>query len=159
MEKSKIQEFTLRISQSNRSQLVVILYEMFFTYLEDAKFAIQQENKEEFRKNVKLAQPVLWELMEALDFKYPISTELMNLYRFVNKTLNQALFKLEEKELEVGILVMKNLYTSFVEVSKTDSSPALMGNTQQLYAGLTYGKGSLNENFQDSATGPRGFFV
>ena len=34
---------------------------------------------------------------------------------------------------------------SFEQVAKQDTSGAVMANTQQIYAGLTYGKGTLNE--------------
>ena len=41
--------------------------------------------------------------------------------------------------------VMTKLKEAFEEVAKQDTSGPLMENTQQVYAGLTYGKGSLNE--------------
>ena len=44
------------------------------------------------------------------------------------------------------------------EVAKQDTSEPLMHNTQQVYAGMTYGKEQLNENFQESDTS-RGFFA
>ena len=39
MTKELKQEFTLKISQANKSQLVVILYEMMLTYIGEAKQA------------------------------------------------------------------------------------------------------------------------
>ena len=41
--------------------------------------------------------------------------------------------------------VMGKLKDAFIEVAKEDDSAPVMENTQQLYAGLTYGKGALNE--------------
>ena len=35
------QAFTLRISQANKSQMVVILYEMLLAYVQDAEVAIK----------------------------------------------------------------------------------------------------------------------
>jgi len=49
VEKEQILDFTRRISQSNRSGLTVINYEIIFAYLDDAKKAYQEEK--EFRKN------------------------------------------------------------------------------------------------------------
>ena len=40
MKKEEKQDFTLRITQANPTQLVVILYEMLLCYLEDAMQAI-----------------------------------------------------------------------------------------------------------------------
>ena len=49
MEKEQILDFTRRISQSNRSGLTVINYEIIFAYLDDAKKAYQEEKWEEFK--------------------------------------------------------------------------------------------------------------
>ena len=37
MKKEQIVDFTRRISQANRSGLVVVMYDIFFTYLDDAR--------------------------------------------------------------------------------------------------------------------------
>ena len=39
MKKEQIVDFTRRISQANRSGLVVVMYDIFFTYLDDARAA------------------------------------------------------------------------------------------------------------------------
>ena len=43
MRKEDKQQFTLRITQANPTELVVILYEMLLCYLEDAENALQSE--------------------------------------------------------------------------------------------------------------------
>ena len=42
MKKEEKQDFTLRITQANPTQLVVILYEMLLCYLEDAVQALAE---------------------------------------------------------------------------------------------------------------------
>jgi flagellar protein FliS len=54
--------------------------------------------------------------------------------------------------------VMRGLYTSFEEVAKRDKSEPLMHNTQQVFAGMTYGRTSLNENLSE-ADSNRGFLA
>lgn len=54
--------------------------------------------------------------------------------------------------------IMHRLYTSFVEVAKQDESAPLMKNTQQVYAGMTYARGAVNEDYMD-VDSHRGFFV
>ncbi len=54
--------------------------------------------------------------------------------------------------------IMHRLYTSFVEVAKQDKSAPLMKNTQQVYAGMTYARGAVNEDYMD-VDSHRGFFV
>ena len=41
MEKEKITEFTRRISQCNKGGLIVVMYDIFFAYIEDAKTAFE----------------------------------------------------------------------------------------------------------------------
>ena len=56
MDKEKKQEFTVRITNANRSQLVVILYDMILVYIEDAKVFLKDGNHEQFCIEVKKAQ-------------------------------------------------------------------------------------------------------
>lgn len=39
MKKEQIMDFTRRISQSNRGGLVIVIYDIFFAYMEDTKEA------------------------------------------------------------------------------------------------------------------------
>ena len=65
-------------------------------------------------------------------------------------------FKLEPIE-NIKTIVLK-LEEAYKEAAKTDKSPAIMGNTQQVYAGLTYGRGTLNESMGNPLEN-RGFRV
>ena len=68
MEKEQILDFTRRISQSNRSGLTVINYEIIFAYLDDAEKAYREEKWEEFKVALRKAQNSIGELMQTLDF-------------------------------------------------------------------------------------------
>lgn len=158
MNKEKKQEFTIRITNANRSELVVILYDMILTYLEDAKNYLKEDKADLFCDEVKKAQECVRELISALDMQYEISSELARLYLYVSRTMTRSLMKADGHLLNGAEIVMKGLRESFVEVAKQDDSPVLMENTQEIYAGLTYGKDSLNENLSDQGTS-RGFFA
>ena len=54
--------------------------------------------------------------------------------------------------------ILGRLHGSFIEVARQDTSSPIMQNTQQVYAGMTYGRASLNENYMD-LDNQRGFFV
>ena len=144
MEKEQILDFTRRISQSNRSGLTVINYEIIFAYLDDAKKAYQEEKWEEFKVALRKAQNSIGELMQTLDFSYDISRNLYRIYVFCKDSLAAAMYR--------------KLYQSFCKVAETDSSAPMMKNTQQVYAGYTYGKGDLVENCQELDKS-RGFFA
>ncbi len=158
MDKEKKQEFTVRITNANRSELVVILYDMTLVYIDEAKAFLKEGNQEQFREELKKAQDCVKELISALDKQYEIASELARLYLYVNRTLAKVMVKPEEALIVSAENVIKGLRESFEQVAKQDDSPALMGNAQEIYAGLTYGKNSLNENLSDEGAS-RGFFV
>ena len=54
--------------------------------------------------------------------------------------------------------IISSLREAFFEIGKQDDSKTLMGNTQSIYAGLTYGKSQLMENL-DVSDQSRGFRV
>ena len=69
MTKENKQIFTRRITQANRTQLVVIVYEMLLVYLEDAVKAHEAENKQEFVRNLELARECIGQMRTSLNFE------------------------------------------------------------------------------------------
>lgn len=158
MTKELKQQFTLKISQANKSQLVVILYEMMLVYIEDAKQADKVHDKEAFRQGIRRAKGCLHELMASLHFEYQISQNLMQLYSYADRQLTRADIKSSTKELAHVEAIMSKLHAAYEEVSRQDTSAPIMVNTQTVYAGLTYGRNNLTENLADQGSS-RGFRV
>ena len=46
MKKEKKQEFTLRITKANKTQMIVILYDMVLEYLKDSLESLEKESSE-----------------------------------------------------------------------------------------------------------------
>ena len=148
MTKEEIQEYSLRITQGNRSDLVAVTYDIILKYLNDARAEYQSGEKEQFVLFIKKANDFLAELMRALDLQYPMSRNLMSIYRFVQKNLLQAQFQKEPSSLEGMDRILSELREAFAEVARQDKSEPLTGGRGQVYAGLTYGKGSLIESYE-----------
>ena len=159
MKKEAISAFTARVTQASRSELVVILYEMILTEIEEARDAYAADNMPNFDKELKRAQKYVNELIVALDYHYAISYDLLSLYLYVNKCIITAIMKQNPTSLDSAQSVLKKLLVGFEGVSKTDTSGPMMRNTQQVYAGLTYGKGTLNETYIDPNNRNRGFIA
>ena len=60
MTEEKIREFSLRISQTSRTGLVAITDEIIITYIEDAKKALGENDKEAFLFNIGKAKQFRW---------------------------------------------------------------------------------------------------
>lgn len=159
MNKEQKREYTARVAQANRGELVVIIYELFLLAIEDAEKSFNEGELSAGVKYVKRAQGFLQELMGSLDHRYAIAEELKRLYRYVYEQLIFSALRQELVNGETIKEVMSKLKDAFAQVAKEDKSGAVMENTQQVYAGLTYGKGSLNEVLMTGNESTRGFRI
>ena len=135
------------------------MYDIILEDIKAAKGALQEQSKENFLHELKHARRILNELMGALDYTYPISYRLMSLYIFLNKQLVDAGREQDEKMLDDAADILGTLREGFSSISALDYSGPLMQNTQQVYAGLTYGRGTLNETCIDPSQQSRGFMA
>lgn len=158
MTKELKQQFTLKISQANKTQLIVILYEMMLVYIEEAKQAHESADMEGFRLGIKRAKACLHELMASLHFEYAISGNLLQLYTFADRQMTKADVRKSVKELDFVKSMIEKLHAAYETVSAQDDSKPVMENTQTVFAGLTYGRNQLTESLSDQGSG-RGFRV
>lgn len=93
MTREQKQEFTLRISQANPTELVVILYEMLLCYLQESREALDREDEREFREALRKARGCLGELMNSLNLKYQPAPALLSLCGFCVRRLTTAELK------------------------------------------------------------------
>lgn len=149
-------QFTARISQANRSELVVIVFEMFEYCIGQAEDGFKAGDLEKADKYLKSAKECVSELRGSLDMKYELSHNLYSIYSYINKQLTTSIVKRELVNIDNVKENMKKLRKAFEEVAKKDTSKSVIQNSQQVYAGLTYGKGTLNEVFMDNEAA-RGF--
>lgn len=67
MTQEKKQEFTLKITQANKTQMITILYEMIIDYLDDAMDEISIGQKSDGEKSLLKAQNCLDELIRSVN--------------------------------------------------------------------------------------------
>lgn len=144
MTKEQINEFAMRISHTNRTGLVVIIYEIIDNYIDSALTALEHEDMETFLFNINKSRQFLNQLSSGLDFHYNLSYELMNLYMFANECLIQSEVKRQNVNLSMVQHIMNKLKLAFEQVSQKDESGTVMKNSQIVYEGLTYGKNARN---------------
>lgn len=146
MTKEEQNGFSYRITQASPTELIVILYEMAQAYINQAILECSHGNVDEFRQSLKHAGRVINELNRSLDLRYEISLNLMQIYIYVNRAMIRASVSKETNELERCIKMLEKLKSAFAQISPEDTRGPVMENTQQVYAGLTYSKDSLNES-------------
>ena len=155
MTKECKQQFTLRITQANPTQLVVILYEMLLCYLEEAE---QSQNMEELREAARKARGCFDELLRSLHPEYEPAPTLFQLYLYCIRRL--AICESKEDRTVIAEIkkVIQPLRDAYAEIEKLNDRGPIMNNSQTVYAGLTYGRNTLTENMADQGTN-RGMLV
>ncbi len=156
MTKECKQQFTLRITQANKTEMIVILYEMLLAYLDEAKNAHEQSEVQEYREALRKVKGCLDELQASLNLDYELAVRLFSLYMYCNRELIKADIRKETEPLSNVRRVIENLLSAYRELAKQDTSAPVMQNSQTVYAGLTYGKNRLSENMAEQGTN-RGF--
>lgn len=146
MTREQINTYTLRISQANTSALAVVLYDMILDDMEEGQAAYDAGNSEQFENVVKQAQNFLQELMCMSKMDTSVGCDVMSIYLYVNKQFLLSIVRRRPVEWNVCREAMEKLRSSFQKISETDYDAPLMEHTQQVYAGLTYSKGYLNES-------------
>ena len=158
MKKEKKQEFTLRITRANKTQMIVILYDMVLEYLKDSLEELDKENFKEFKWNVERAKDCLDELLNSLNLEYEIAGILRGLYFFYKRELSTAVVYHSREKVQPVMNMIQELKESYEKVSLEDTSAPIMENAQTIYTGLTYGKDSLNVSLSDQGSN-RGFCI
>lgn len=155
MTKECKQQFTLRITQANSTQLVVILYEMLLCYLEEGDVA---QDREELKEAVRKARGCVNELIQSLHMEYEPAPSLMQLYMFCIRRLAACEARGDKQALADVKKVIRPLCDAYTQIEKLNDNGPVMNNSQTVYAGLTYGKNTLTENMADQGMN-RGMLV
>ena len=152
MTKELKQEFTLRITQANKTQLITILY------IEVAEASLTKDDKSAYKQAIRKIRDCMNELILSLHLEYELAQNLLQLYLYINRELVQANIHYEKENLHHIEFIIKQLHGAYKQIETQDTSGPVMENTQTVYAGLTYGRNTLSENITD-ATLNRGFCV
>ena len=157
MTQEQIQAYTYRVSQASPCELVVIMYDIILDDVKNARMAKTAGDDKQYQADLTHAVKFVNELMDALDFSQPVSFRLMSLYIYVNKMLAKARVSGNCDSLNDVDMVIEKLRAGFDGIKHQDTSGPVMQNVQQVYAGLTYGKGTLNETYLNAQDYNRGF--
>lgn len=158
MTKERKQQFTLRISQANPTEMIVILYEMLLCYLEESENALKDGEPDSFKEGIRKARGCMNELMASLHMEYEPASELLQLYLFCLKRLAHAEVRKDAQALDEIKRIIQPLHDAYQQIAPQNTQGPVMNNSQAVYAGLTYGRNTLTENMTDQSSN-RGMLV
>lgn len=127
-----------KILATNDWGLVALIHDGLIHTLELAIVSIKDGNWEELNQLINKSREILTELMILFEPGTDLSTNLRNIYLYVNKIITRAEIKKDENYLEDGIKVLNPLYEAFVELEKSGDP--------KIITGLTYGKNDLEDH-------------
>ena len=140
------QEFTRKISNANKTGMIVVLYEMVLTYVQDAKKALEAQDKEALHQEIQRAKACIKELQNSLNFKNELAMNYFEIYLYLRRELSRADVAGNITALDNVCSIVTEMHDTYLKISEADISKPVMENTQTVYAGLTYGRNSLNES-------------
>ena len=158
MTKEMKQQFTLRITQANPTDMIVILYEMTLQFLKEAKEAGEQADVATYKEGVRKVRACINELIASLHMEYEVAGNLYKLYMFCIRRLAYAEVRKEVKVLAEVEMVISKLKDAYAQIAPSNPAAPVMSNTQMVYSGLTYGKGALAEDMTHQSSN-RGMLV
>lgn len=159
MTKEVKQQFTLRISRANSTELVVILYEMALQFLEEAKDAFEDSDCAGYKEAIRKVRGCINELIQSLHMEYEPAPKLLRLYLYCIRRLAYAEVRKEPMVLDEICMVLSKLQEAYARIAPINSSAPVMSNTQSVISGLTYGKSAaLTEDMTGKDTN-RGMLV
>ena len=156
MTKECKQQFTLRITQANKTEMIVILYEMILTYMSDAEEELEKGDIVAYREALRKTRGCFGELLASLNLEYDLAARLLSLYLYCNRELIKADIRKESEPLTHVRSVIEKLLAAYRELAAQDTSGPVMQNSQTVYTGLTYGKNKLSEDMTEESAN-RGF--
>ena len=158
MTKEKKSEYTLRITQANKAELIVILYEITIDYVEEAIAAASADNIGSVSFSTANAIRCIEEMQQNLHFEYDLAKSLNRLYTYMKSKLRAAYISGETDGLNEVLDKLKKLKESYEKIAPTDTSGPVMIHTQTVLSGMTYSKDKVLDELTNDTAG-RGYRV
>ncbi len=143
-----------RVANANHAQLVAIMYEGLMATIKSGIEYIENGSKEKLNSSVNKVREILGELLATLEGDSEIANSLRSVYIYLNKIVTEAELKQDKGKLEEAIKVINPLYEAWQELGEKDEAEidsssqvaaARSTNRPAIVAGMTYGKGQLND--------------
>lgn len=145
MTEEQIKDYTLRISQANYSGLAAVIVELALVQLHETMQTMDTDKKDIYQANVKKAERYVSELISSMNLQDYCGLRIARMLVDAHRNLVIARISGKHSLLQDTVTVLEELKPVFDRIAQEDHEPPVMQNTQKVYAGLTYGKHSLNE--------------
>lgn len=144
MTREQLKDYGIKVTQANGTELVKLTLELSAEYVGEAEKSV--DDKDLFTARINKARAFIAHLISSLNMRYEISSQLLNIYLYLNSELLKAGIKGDATLLPRFKGILSSLSEAFGEICKEDTNGPVMENAEPVYVGLTYSKGKLNES-------------
>lgn len=134
-----------RVAQANSAQLVEIVLEFLIQNINEAISAINNKDENRLEKSITKARETLAELLSTVEGQTEIAQNLKGIYVFLNKLVTEGEIQQDIEKLQKAIKIINPLYEAWGELGAKEVSNLDENNGPSIVAGVTYGKGQLND--------------
>lgn len=147
-------DYVARISQATPIDLSIISSEICIDYIDECIKMIEDKNinKILYHENLNKSKEIILEKIQACDRNVKLGKDLSSIFFTINQLIVDGQFAYnKEKFLQARKLLVGQM--EIFKIAKKDENPAqkVVNASEKIIAGLTYGKGGLEE-FVDSSS-------
>lgn len=100
-------------------ELIIMLYDGCIKQLKLARIAIQESEIENANKSLQKASRIIVELVNSLDFHYPMAKDLLNLYEFMLGEIRSCNATKDVGPIEGVLELLGTLRESWVQIARS----------------------------------------
>ena len=119
------------ILTANSIDLIVMLYDALKKNIILGRKGIIKKDVQTAHKHLIKAQEIVSELINCLDMNYQISEELLSLYEFILRNLQEVNHQKDQELLEPVIEIVDNLRSAWYEISMSNKGTLYVGEEQE----------------------------
>ena len=97
-----------KINTASKAELTLMLYEGAIKFCNIAIAGIEERNIQKAHTNIMKVEDIIDEFLATLNYKYPVSRDFENVYKYIRKRLVEANMR---KDKEILIEVQQHLHT------------------------------------------------
>lgn len=158
MTAEKIKDFTYRVTQANKTEMIAVLYDIGVVYLKDALTSLGDGDNAGFRREITRARNTVGELIASVNTSVEPGMKFLSLYIYCNGELTRAFMDYDKDPVYHVISIFEKLGDAYHIASEKDTSGPVMGNVEKVYSGFTYNRSMTAENLSPDSSN-RGYLV
>ena len=120
------------VMTASPADLIVMLYDALKKNIVLGRRGIAKKNIQAAHTHLMKAQEIVTELVNSLDMSYQISEELLSIYEFILKALEDANIQKDPEILEPVVEIVESLRSAWQEVSASTRGSLYMGEGKQV---------------------------